>query len=119
MSQPMRTSGVASRPASPADGQAANTAAMSATWGVAHRGSDEASDLLKCVFCGFDGSVAMTRDPESRLSPLHGRAVRAHSKSENRTAISFHYDVSNEFYRLWLSRGDLYVGRDGRSIGVN
>lgn len=40
--------------------------------------------------------------PGSYVSPLHGRAVKTHSKSENRAAISFHYDVSNEFYRLWL-----------------
>ena len=203
MSQPTRSSGVASRPASPADGQAANAAAKSATWGVAHRGAEEASDLLKRVFRGFDGSVAMRLwngttlrlgkagadeseprftlvchkpsvvrsmvlgrdplrlveaffrgdidiegdffaalglkdhlhsirlsfrdrlgtllsalrlgspndarpDPGSRLSPLHGRAVKAHSQSENRTAISFHYDVSNEFYRLWLDEERVY-----------
>ena len=47
-------------------------------------------------------------NPGSRLSPLHGRAVKAHSQSENRTAISFHYDVSNEFYRLWLDEECVY-----------
>jgi cyclopropane-fatty-acyl-phospholipid synthase len=38
----------------------------------------------------------------------HGRAVRAHSKDENRAAIQFHYDVSNEFYKLWLDRAMVY-----------
>ncbi len=37
-----------------------------------------------------------------------GRVVRAHSKDENREAIQFHYDVSNEFYKLWLDRGMVY-----------
>jgi cyclopropane-fatty-acyl-phospholipid synthase len=40
--------------------------------------------------------------------PAHGRLVRAHSKSENRCAISFHYDVSNEFYGLWLDKERVY-----------
>jgi cyclopropane-fatty-acyl-phospholipid synthase len=39
---------------------------------------------------------------------LHGRSVKSHSKTENRAAISFHYDVSNEFYRLWLDEERVY-----------
>lgn len=42
------------------------------------------------------------------LSSLQGRTVKAHSKQENRAAISFHYDVSNEFYRLWLDEERVY-----------
>lgn len=38
----------------------------------------------------------------------HRRAVKAHSKTENRAAIAFHYDVSNEFYRLWLDEERVY-----------
>jgi cyclopropane-fatty-acyl-phospholipid synthase len=41
-------------------------------------------------------------------APSHGHTVRAHSKAENRDAIEFHYDVSNEFYRLWLDRAMVY-----------
>ena len=44
----------------------------------------------------------------SHRSTLHGRVVKAHSKTENRAAISFHYDVSNEFYRLWLDQERVY-----------
>lgn len=40
--------------------------------------------------------------------PSHGRTVRVHSKDENRDAIQFHYDVSNEFYKLWLDRAMVY-----------
>jgi cyclopropane-fatty-acyl-phospholipid synthase len=52
-------------------------------------------------------------DP-TRLSPtaehasLHGRSVKCHSKTENRDAIAFHYDVSNEFYKLWLDQAMVY-----------
>jgi cyclopropane-fatty-acyl-phospholipid synthase len=41
-------------------------------------------------------------------TPSHGRIVKAHSKSENRDAIHFHYDVSNEFFTLWLDRAMVY-----------
>jgi cyclopropane-fatty-acyl-phospholipid synthase len=34
--------------------------------------------------------------------------IKAHSKAENRDAIHFHYDVSNEFYALWLDRAMVY-----------
>ena len=44
----------------------------------------------------------------SERSPLHGHAVNTHSRSESRAAISFHYDVSNEFYRLWLDEERVY-----------
>jgi cyclopropane-fatty-acyl-phospholipid synthase len=48
--------------------------------------------------------------PQSKIqpTPAHGRAVKAHSKSENREAVRFHYDVSNEFYALWLDRAMVY-----------
>ena len=42
-----------------------------------------------------------------RLS-LHARAVKAHSKTENRAAIQFHYDLSNQFYALWLDDAMVY-----------
>lgn len=41
-------------------------------------------------------------------APSHGRTVKAHSKAENRDAIHFHYDVSNDFYALWLDRAMVY-----------
>lgn len=41
-----------------------------------------------------------------RLS-LEAGFVKAHSRGENKDAIHFHYDVSNDFYALWLD--DLMV----------
>jgi cyclopropane-fatty-acyl-phospholipid synthase len=46
--------------------------------------------------------------PSAAASPFHGNTVRAHSRNENRAAIQFHYDVSNEFYALWLDRAMVY-----------
>ena len=39
---------------------------------------------------------------------LEAGFVAAHSKVENRKAIAFHYDVSNDFYALWLDDSMVY-----------
>ena len=39
---------------------------------------------------------------------LQGPVVTAQSKTENRASIEFHYDVSNEFYALWLDDAMVY-----------
>jgi cyclopropane-fatty-acyl-phospholipid synthase len=36
------------------------------------------------------------------------RAGRTHSRCDNAGAIAFHYDVSNDFYRLWLDERMVY-----------
>ena len=48
------------------------------------------------------------RHAHIQWTPSHGRTVKAHSKAENRDAIHFHYDVSNDFYALWLDRAMVY-----------
>src|SRR6202790_5706431 len=48
------------------------------------------------------------RPAQIQWAPSHGRTVKAHSKTENRDAVQFHYDVSNEFYALWLDRAMVY-----------
>ena len=45
---------------------------------------------------------------EMPLTPTNAPDVKKHSKAENRDAIHFHYDVSNEFYALWLDRAMVY-----------
>jgi cyclopropane-fatty-acyl-phospholipid synthase len=51
---------------------------------------------------------ADARHSQVRSTPARPRSVKAHSKAENRDAIHFHYDVSNEFYALWLDRAMVY-----------
>jgi cyclopropane-fatty-acyl-phospholipid synthase len=41
-------------------------------------------------------------------APIQGRSVKTHSKTENQDAIAFHYDISNEFYALWLDEAMVY-----------
>ncbi len=50
------------------------------------------------------GLSSRENDQPSRAD-LHGRL---HSKSRDQQAVSFHYDVSNEFYQLWLDRQMVY-----------
>jgi len=45
---------------------------------------------------------------EQRRSLAYHGAVISHSRDANRDAIRFHYDVSNEFYKLWLDRAMVY-----------
>lgn len=45
--------------------------------------------------------------PLSRAWTGEGLSAR-HSKARDRRAIRFHYDISNDFYRLWLDRRMLY-----------
>lgn len=48
----------------------------------------------------------LPHDPHSPGSAhLHGRV---HSKARDRQAVTFHYDVSNDFYKLWLDPSMLY-----------
>jgi cyclopropane-fatty-acyl-phospholipid synthase len=48
-----------------------------------------------------DGHSAKTE-----LAPqLHGKV---HSKRRDRDAVSYHYDLSNDFYQLWLDRRMMY-----------
>lgn len=41
----------------------------------------------------------------THAASLHGRA---HTKSRDRQTIHYHYDVSNDFYRLWLDPNMVY-----------
>jgi cyclopropane-fatty-acyl-phospholipid synthase len=51
---------------------------------------------------------AAARHSDALFAPSHAPRIKAHSKAENREAIHFHYDVSNEFYALWLDSAMVY-----------
>lgn len=70
---------------------------------------DRLSLFSAALFSGGD-SVLMPRDSAAVRSPkaLQARVSGGHSKAADREAIAFHYDVSNEFYRLWLDEQMVY-----------
>ncbi|MBB3104929.1 C17 cyclopropane fatty acid synthase CfaB [Azomonas macrocytogenes] len=47
---------------------------------------------------------ALLGDRENEDLPLH----EAHDKATDASAIAYHYDISNDFYRLWLDRDMVY-----------
>ncbi len=46
--------------------------------------------------------------PVRRLKPLLARMPRRHSRGRDAAAIRHHYDVSNDFYALWLDARMIY-----------
>lgn len=56
------------------------------------------------------GQATLPRGTGSSASKgtLRANHVKSHSQEENRQAIAFHYDLSNDFYALWLGEGMVY-----------
>src|SRR5438067_10125780 len=52
-----------------------------------------------------DGSSIMQRVPRQLLPRIRGKR---HSLERDRRAVTFHYNVSNDFYQLWLDRQMVY-----------
>jgi cyclopropane-fatty-acyl-phospholipid synthase len=52
-----------------------------------------------------DGSSMMQRAARQLLPRIRGKR---HSPERDRRAVTFHYDVSNDFYQLWLDRRMVY-----------
>ena len=63
---------------------------------------------LRSLNRGFEPASQPHAQNESDRSHAYRSVVRAHSQDANRQAIEFHYDVSNEFYKLWLDRAMVY-----------
>lgn len=60
-------------------------------------------------------AMQLPRMQAAALPPAHNTGLNAdksfshdHSKKSDRAAISFHYDVSNNFYKLWLDEQMVY-----------
>jgi cyclopropane-fatty-acyl-phospholipid synthase len=65
-------------------------------------------ERLGALIAALRLNAADSANQASAGVPTHGRTVKAHSRAENRESIHFHYDVSNEFYQLWLDRAMVY-----------
>lgn len=61
---------------------------------------------LRDIFEVSERFVRTVSDRAAAFSPL-GR-LRAHSRWRDRKAIEYHYDVSNDFYALWLDPNMVY-----------
>ncbi len=54
---------------------------------------------------GYDGRSTIRWAVNQLLPQIRGKR---HSPERDRRAVTFHYDVSNDFYRLWLDRRMVY-----------
>ncbi len=54
------------------------------------------------------GSAPGRHAPPRQPGRREANTVRSHSRLENRAAIAFHYDLSNDFYALWLDQAMVY-----------
>lgn len=52
-----------------------------------------------------DGRSTIQRTARQLLPRISGKR---HSRERDRRAVKFHYDISNDFYRLWLDRRMIY-----------
>jgi cyclopropane-fatty-acyl-phospholipid synthase len=69
----------------------------------------EKSILVGSALFLRDGSRKSAQTPViPQASSSRLRSWLGHSKTANRKAIAFHYDVSNDFYSLWLDRQMVY-----------
>lgn len=61
-------------------------------------------DLLEALPLANQIALAAGSSPAQRMA----RLLRKHSSRQDRAAIGYHYDVSNDFYRLWLDERMVY-----------
>ncbi|MBI2312271.1 MAG: class I SAM-dependent methyltransferase [Betaproteobacteria bacterium] len=54
------------------------------------------------------GEFLSRHGPEPRRTATFWRRLKGHSKALDADAIQYHYDVSNDFYSLWLDRNMVY-----------
>ena len=64
--------------------------------------------LLRDAWCLPTAADAGLKSGGSMISRIAKQFSHRHSKDSDRAAISFHYDVSNEFYGLWLDEERVY-----------
>lgn len=67
---------------------------------------DVKGGLREIISVAYQLAIASNSSTQTRLQ----RVVKhlSHSRKSDRNAIEYHYDVSNDFYRLWLDRNMVY-----------
>ena len=77
--------------------------------GSLHLSAQEKAGFLLGAFCLSNASEGMGIAAVSgrRASRMH-RFPQAHTRGRDRQAIAYHYDVSNDFYSLWLDEHMVY-----------
>jgi cyclopropane-fatty-acyl-phospholipid synthase len=90
------------------DASAASLLARPSLLSLAEAYIEGRADLEGDVREAIRGAEAITRSREPKLFDSRGPTNARHSKRVDREAIRHHYDVSNEFYALWLDPRMVY-----------
>lgn len=65
--------------------------------------------LLDAIFLSQGANDQGVAATHATSTPRQSRSIKPrHSRTRDREAIAFHYDVSNDFYALWLDRRMVY-----------
>lgn len=65
--------------------------------------------VQEILSCGMELAEAIGRVPLlARLAKLRALLPKPHSRKQDAANIRFHYDISNDFYALWLDRNMVY-----------
>ena len=88
--------------------QLANPTLASLAEAYVQRRIDVHGDLLEAVPLAEKLANAGGSSVAHRLAGMLAHGPARHSARQDRAAISYHYDVGNEFYRLWLDENMVY-----------
>ncbi|MDT3706207.1 MAG: cyclopropane-fatty-acyl-phospholipid synthase family protein [Thiobacillus sp.] len=69
---------------------------------------EKAAFLSGALLLGNSANDGMDGASPGWRASLSARLAGKHSRARDRQAIAFHYDVSNDFYRLWLDEQMVY-----------
>src|SRR5438445_11877872 len=75
---------------------------------LAHLGNRKKKLKLAGLLVALPGSDARSTMRHAARQLLPRIRGKRHSPERDRRAVTFHYDVSNDFYRLWLDRQMVY-----------
>ncbi len=70
--------------------------------------ADKAAFLATALLLADSPRTKAAAGVSRGAKPLLAHLPRRHSRRTNRQAIAFHYDVSNDFYRIWLDAQMVY-----------
>lgn len=70
--------------------------------------AEKAAIMTATLLLGNSADADADRAAPGWRASLRTRLLGAHSRARDRQAIAFHYDVSNDFYGLWLDEQMIY-----------
>ena len=84
------------------------------------RTSKPAEELIRELFATLSAVIRLPRLPVDGAELLRrARSLAAHSPAQDARQVQFHYDVSDDFYALWLDPRRVYSCAYFRDAGMS